>query len=103
MTTGTQTPQCASCHALLSKHHTSPCPNCGKESRETSVMTLHAIKSSESMQRHSMYYQKNPRPLAVVAVVTVLRPFLGFSFPAPLLAARVPRICSNAAVTRLKK
>jgi len=79
MTSATQSFRCANCRASLPQNHVGPCPKCGKEGREISVVASESIKMSDSIRRETRreYYQKNPKVLAIVIAITVLAPFLG--------------------------
>ena len=79
MTKVTQQYRCAHCHESLSRNHTGPCPKCGKEGREISVVATDTIELSDSTrwQTRREYYHKNPKVLAVVIGITFASPLLG--------------------------
>jgi len=56
-----------------------PCPKCGKEGREISVVASESIEVSDRIRwvTRREYYQKNPKVLAIVIAITGLAPFLG--------------------------
>lgn len=77
---------CTHCGTPLSKDHAGPCPSCGKEGREIIAIINEVITISDSMrwQTRREFYEKNPKILIAVILITVISPFLGLFLGGPV-------------------
>jgi len=86
MTKTNQKITCAHCGTPLSKNHAGPCPSCGKEGRKIIATINEVLTISESMrwQTRREFYEKNPKTLIAVRLITVISPFLGLFLVGPV-------------------
>lgn len=77
---------CKHCNTQLKIEHIGPCPSCGKEGRQINYIVEGGSKSSCSVDLETQreYYQKNRKILAVVILITLISPFIGFFLTGPL-------------------
>ncbi|RLI01199.1 hypothetical protein DRO38_05440 [Candidatus Bathyarchaeota archaeon] len=77
---------CTHCGTPLSKDHAGPCPSCGKEGREIIAIINEVITISDSMrwQTRREFYEKNPKILIAVILITVISSFLGLFLGGPV-------------------
>jgi len=72
--------QCRDCGMDLPENHTGKCPKCGSEKQSIFVSVGNKIGLSQSVgwQSRREFYEKNPTVGVIVAVVSIVSPFLGY-------------------------
>jgi uncharacterized oligopeptide transporter (OPT) family protein len=81
MTQETDSDKCKHCGNPLPPDHDGPCPKCGKKGKVISI-SVHDFVHVQSVATATLttireFYEKNPKPMAVVILITICSSLVG--------------------------